>query len=110
VAIPSTFRGSHFGVFDERLMRRDESALRKMPLPLVLLICTPSAPGPRLPVPSMSEVNPDTLRGARETAGFELAEAAENIALGAAKGVDGAARLAALKVGDGEPTRPLVRS
>lgn len=56
----------------------------------------------------MPKINPDILRWARETAGFELAEAADRIALGTARGVDGAERLAALEAGEVEPTRPLL--
>jgi Zn-dependent peptidase ImmA (M78 family) len=56
----------------------------------------------------MPRVNPEILRWARETAGLDLDEAATKIALGAARGVDGAQRLAALEAGDGEPTRPLL--
>jgi len=56
----------------------------------------------------MPNINPEILRWARETAGFELAEAADKIALGPAHGVDGAQRLASLEAGDVEPTRPLL--
>lgn len=56
----------------------------------------------------MPKINPEILRWARETAGFELAEAAEKIALGPARGVDGAARLASLEAGEVELSRPLL--
>lgn len=56
----------------------------------------------------MPKVNPDILRWARETAGFSLGEAADKIALGAARGIDGARRLAALEAGEVTPTRPLL--
>ncbi len=56
----------------------------------------------------MPKINPEILRWARETAGLELAEAADKIALGPARGVDGSQRLALLEAGDVEPTRPLL--
>ena len=56
----------------------------------------------------MPKINPEILRWARETAGLQLAEAADKISLGPARGVDGAQRLAALEAGDIEPTRPLL--
>ena len=56
----------------------------------------------------MPKVNPDILRWARETAGLTLGEAADRIALGAARGADGAQRLAALEAGEVTPTRPLL--
>jgi Zn-dependent peptidase ImmA (M78 family) len=56
----------------------------------------------------MPKVNPDILRWARETAGLGLEAAAEKIALGNARGEDGAERLAALEAGDTSPTRPLL--
>ncbi len=56
----------------------------------------------------MPRINPEILRWARETAGFELAEAAVRIALGPARGVEAAQRLAALEAGEVEPTRPLL--
>ena len=46
----------------------------------------------------MPKINPEILRWARETAGLELAEAADKIALGPARGVNGAQRLA-LQIG-----------
>ena len=56
----------------------------------------------------MPKVNPDILRWARETAGLTLGEAADRIALGTARGADGAQRLAAHEAGDVAPTRPLL--
>ncbi|MEP6832227.1 MAG: XRE family transcriptional regulator [Gemmatimonas sp.] len=56
----------------------------------------------------MPKINPEILRWARETAGFDLAEAADKIALGPARGVAATERLAALEAGDTEPTRPLL--
>ncbi len=56
----------------------------------------------------MPRVNPEILRWARETAGLDLEEAAGKIALGTARGVDGAQRLASLEAGEGTPTRPLL--
>ncbi len=56
----------------------------------------------------MPKVNPEILRWARETAGLELDEAAEKIDLGAARGIDGSQRLAAMEAGEVEPTRPLL--
>lgn len=56
----------------------------------------------------MPKINPEILRWARETAGLELAEAADKIALGPARGVNGAQRLALLEAGGVEPTRPIL--
>jgi Zn-dependent peptidase ImmA (M78 family) len=56
----------------------------------------------------MPKINPDILKWARETAGFELDEAAGKLALGAARGVNGADRLAAMESGDDAPSRPLL--
>jgi Zn-dependent peptidase ImmA (M78 family) len=56
----------------------------------------------------MPKVNPEILRWARETAGLDLDEAAEKIDLGAARGVEGSQRLAAMEAGEVEPTRPLL--
>jgi len=56
----------------------------------------------------MPNVNPEILRWARETAGLTIEEAAVRIALGAARGIDGAQRLAALETGEFAPTRPLL--
>ncbi|MCW0001790.1 XRE family transcriptional regulator [Pararhizobium sp. YC-54] len=56
----------------------------------------------------MPKVNPSILRWARETAGFNLEDAAEKIGLGEARGVAGSDRLAMLEAGDGEPTRPML--
>lgn len=56
----------------------------------------------------MPRVNPDILRWARETAGFDTDEAARKIGLREARGVAPRDRLAALEAGEAEPTRPLL--
>ena len=56
----------------------------------------------------MPKVNPEILRWARETAGLDLDAAADKIDLGAARGVEGSQRLAAMEAGEVEPTRPLL--
>ncbi len=56
----------------------------------------------------MPSVNPEILRWARETAGLTLDDAAARLDLAAARGVQGAERLAALEAGDKQPTRPLL--
>jgi Zn-dependent peptidase ImmA (M78 family) len=56
----------------------------------------------------MPKVNPEVLRWARETAGFELDEAAAKLDLSAARGKPGAERLADLEAGKADPTRPLL--
>ena len=52
--------------------------------------------------------NPTILRWARETAGLTLEQAAERLALGAARGIPGADRLTALEDGKSEPSRSLL--
>jgi Zn-dependent peptidase ImmA (M78 family) len=56
----------------------------------------------------MPRINAEILRWARETAGLSLEDAAAKIALGSARGVDGATRLAAMETGETAPTRPLL--
>jgi Zn-dependent peptidase ImmA (M78 family)/transcriptional regulator with XRE-family HTH domain len=56
----------------------------------------------------MPQVVPEILRWARETAGYDLEEAARRIALNASKAGTGADRLAALEEGDGEPSTALL--
>ncbi len=56
----------------------------------------------------MPKVNPELLVWARETAGFDLAEAAGKIGLRRARGVEPADRLAALERGQDSPTRALL--
>ncbi len=56
----------------------------------------------------MPQVKPDILRWARETAGYDLVEAARRIQLNATKSSSGADRLAALEAGDGEPSLTLL--
>jgi Zn-dependent peptidase ImmA (M78 family)/transcriptional regulator with XRE-family HTH domain len=56
----------------------------------------------------MPRINPAILRWARETAGLSLEEAAERISLAEARGVSGSDRLAALEVGEVEPSRALL--
>lgn len=56
----------------------------------------------------MPKVNPEVLKWARETAGFDLEEAATKIDLPAARGKPGAERLADLEAGRVDPTRPLL--
>ena len=53
-------------------------------------------------------VNPEILRWARETAGLEREEAAQKLQIRDDRGVNAAARLAALERGDIEPTRPML--
>lgn len=54
----------------------------------------------------MPRINPDILRWAHETAGLDLETAASKVALGSARGLSGAERLAALEAGDVDPSRP----
>ena len=54
----------------------------------------------------MVEVNPEILVWARETAGFTVEEAARKLALGNSRVSSAADKLAALEVGEKEPTRP----
>ena len=56
----------------------------------------------------MPQVEPEILRWARETAGYDLAEAARRIQLNATNAGSGADRLAALEAGDGEPSTTLL--
>lgn len=56
----------------------------------------------------MPQVEPEILRWARETAGYDLVEAARRIQLNATKTNSGADRLAALEAGDGEPSTTLL--
>lgn len=56
----------------------------------------------------MPQVEPDILRWARETAGYDLVEAARRIQLNATKASSGADRLAALEAGVGEPSVTLL--
>lgn len=56
----------------------------------------------------MPRVNPENLRWARQTAGFDEATAARKIGLNAARGVGSAERLAALEAGAEEPSRALL--
>ncbi len=56
----------------------------------------------------MPRVNPDILRWARETAGFDIDEAARKLGLREARGVGPRDRLGALETGEAEPTRPLL--
>lgn len=56
----------------------------------------------------MPQVKPEILRWARETAGYDLAEAAHRIQLNSTKSSSGADRLAALEAGDGEPSQALL--
>ncbi|MER8745182.1 MULTISPECIES: XRE family transcriptional regulator [unclassified Mesorhizobium] len=56
----------------------------------------------------MPSVNPDVLKWARETAGFDLEGAAKRLGLKDTRSVAGPDRLAALENGDGEPSRPLL--
>ena len=56
----------------------------------------------------MPSVKPDILKWARETAGLTLEDAAEKLAIGEARGVRGAERLAAYEAGEREPSRPLL--
>jgi Zn-dependent peptidase ImmA (M78 family)/transcriptional regulator with XRE-family HTH domain len=56
----------------------------------------------------MPKVNPSVLKWARETAGLSLSEAAEKIALRAARGIEPEERLAALEEGEASPTRALL--
>lgn len=56
----------------------------------------------------MPQVEPEILRWARETAGYDLVEAARRIQLNATKAGSGADRLAALEAGDGEPSITLL--
>ncbi|CAN5453254.1 XRE family transcriptional regulator [soil metagenome] len=56
----------------------------------------------------MPHVVPEILKWARETAGFDLEEAARRIALNASKAGTGAERLAALEAGDTEPTATML--
>jgi Zn-dependent peptidase ImmA (M78 family)/transcriptional regulator with XRE-family HTH domain len=53
-------------------------------------------------------VNPDVLRWARETAGLSVEDAAKQIQLNKAKGMEPAERLARLEEGKDAPTRPLL--
>ena len=57
----------------------------------------------------MPKVNYKILQWARETAGLTLEEAATKISLHQARGVSAVDRLAALEVGDDEPTRSLLK-
>lgn len=57
----------------------------------------------------MPRINPDILRWARETAGFDLAPAAEKIGLRDARGVSGAQRLEELEAGKSEPSSALLK-
>ena len=59
-------------------------------------------------VERVPRVSPDVLKWARETAGLGLEEAAQKIALHAARGKPAATRLAALETGDVEPSRALL--
>ena len=56
----------------------------------------------------MPQVEPNILRWARETAGYDLVEAARRIQLNATKASSGADRLAVLEAGDGEPSVTLL--
>jgi Zn-dependent peptidase ImmA (M78 family) len=56
----------------------------------------------------MPSVKPAILKWARETAGLTLGDAAEKLAIGEARGVPGAERLAAYETGEREPSRPLL--
>ncbi|MER9104102.1 XRE family transcriptional regulator [Mesorhizobium sp. M0848] len=56
----------------------------------------------------MPHVNPDVLRWARETAGFDLDDAAKRLDIKDTLSDTGGDRLAALEKGDGEPSRPLL--
>jgi len=56
----------------------------------------------------MPQVAPNILRWARETAGYDLEEAARRIALNASKAGTGAERLEALEAGEGEPSPALL--
>lgn len=56
----------------------------------------------------MPQVKPDILRWARETAGYDLVEAARRIQLNATKASSGPDRLAALEAGEGEPSFSLL--
>ncbi|TGX52651.1 ImmA/IrrE family metallo-endopeptidase [Sphingomonas gei] len=56
----------------------------------------------------MPQVEPEILRWARETAGYDLVEAARRIQLNATKASSGADRLAALEAGEGEPSTTLL--
>jgi len=57
----------------------------------------------------MPEVNPDVLRWARETAGLTEEAAARRIGLSAAWGLTPEQRLAALEVGEAQPTDAQLR-
>lgn len=56
----------------------------------------------------MTTLNPAILKWARESAGLSLADAAARLDLGAARGVSGADRLAAIEAGEFEPPRSLL--
>jgi Zn-dependent peptidase ImmA (M78 family) len=56
----------------------------------------------------MPQIAPDILRWARETAGYDLEEAARRIALNASKAGSGAERLASLEAGEGQPSTSLL--
>lgn len=56
----------------------------------------------------MPSINPEILTWARESAGFDLAEAARKIGLNNARGVPGADRLAAMEAGDQDPSEALL--
>src|SRR5258707_2324205 len=57
---------------------------------------------------AMPSVNPEILTWARETAGLNLDEAAQAIALNDARGKTGAERLAAIEAGEQSLSRPLL--
>ncbi|GAH48079.1 unnamed protein product, partial [marine sediment metagenome] len=56
----------------------------------------------------MPQVNPKILRWARDTAGLDIAEAAQKLGLREKRGVAPEERLAALEAGEVEPSRPLL--
>lgn len=56
----------------------------------------------------MPAVNPEILIWARETAGYELSEAARRLGLADGRGVSGMEKLAAYERGEKEPSRPVL--
>ena len=60
-------------------------------------------------VQKVAGVNPEVLVWARETAGLDLETAARKVGLNAARGVNGADRLAALEHGETQPTAAQLR-
>ncbi len=56
----------------------------------------------------MGAIEPKILTWARETAGLSIEDAANAIGLADARGRTGAQRLAAMEIGDEEPTRPVL--